>query len=265
MATNINIPFVASMQSDGQADLQTVKATPFLLGAAKTILAATLSSDIINAFEISHEDASDGTVSLNVTMKDKAAFVAALKAALQAATITTVDEDIHLKYRNVTSGEGAGEGNTLENYIKAAIHTDVIVALANNTIASELEASDVQPVTLDNFADDCETAATAMYEGLEGIGDGLRRVIATQVSNAKYTEDGEGFTSALPLVSGDSMSFQFSLTSNLTISEQATQLATNDDEAGEGPGVGTYTDLDGNVAAIMGTGTRAFRLVLTVA
>jgi hypothetical protein len=260
----INIPFVAALQSDGAANLQTVQAATFTFaGDADVVLAGALTANIINAFTISQEDPSDSTVSLVVTMANQAAFRDALAAAMAAATISTADDEIHVKYKDVASGEGGGVGNSLENYIKAAIHTDVITALASNTIAAELEASDVGAVTLDDFAGDCSGAANAMWEGLDALNAELRVVVATQVPNSKYTEDGEGFTSTLPLTAGDKMVFRFILNSNLTISESAQDKTNGEGTAdGAGPGVGNY---GGATANILASSARVVELVLTVA
>lgn len=264
MSVNVNIPFVAALQSDGAANLQTVQQDTYTLGVPDVILFGDLSSNILNAFLIAHEDASDSAVALSVTMQNKEAFVAALAAAMQAATISTADAAIHSKYSGASAVQGAGTGTglSLENYIKAAIHTDVIVALNNNTIAAELEASDVQAITLGTYAADCSAAAAAMWDGLDGITDSLRRVIATQVGNTRFTDASEGFTSTLPLVSGDSMTFQFNLNSNLTISEDVQDVVSGaGTNNGSGPGVGTYPTGGSNILA---SNSRVVQLKLTV-
>jgi hypothetical protein len=259
---NINVPFVAPLQSDGAANLQTVQQDTYALGAADVVLTGVLSPEIINAFLISHEDASDSAVALNVTMQGKNDFMNALSAAIKAATISTADAAIHPKYTGPAAVQGAGTHNglLLVNYIKAALHTDVIVALNNNTIAAELEASDVQEITLPDYDADCLAAAEDMYDGLVGIEESLRRVIATQVGNTRFTDVSEGFTSALPLTSGDSMTFQFNLTSNLTISESVQDVVSGaDTNNGSGPGVGTYLPSTSN---ILGSNTRVVRVRL---
>jgi hypothetical protein len=262
-AVTINIPFVAALQSDGNALLETVRAATYAFGvSADVVLIGDLTSDIINAFLISHEDSSNELVSLDVTMQNSAAFRDALAAAMQAAYIFTADPAIHPKYSGATEVQGAGSavGFTLQQYVKAAIHTDVITALASNTIASELEASDVQDISLGNFAGDCSGAAAAMWTGLDGLDAGLRRVVATQVPNSKYTAAGEGFTSAIPLVAGDTMVFRFNLNSNLTIAGSPQDLTSGTGVTdGTGPGVGSYTD-----GTTLASATRIVELRLSV-
>jgi hypothetical protein len=264
MSVNVNIPFVAPFQSDGAADLQTVISDTYALGAADVILTAStgLSAAIINAFVISHEDASDSTVALSVTMGDQGTFAAALAAAMQAAAITTADAAIHSKYTGAeVQGAGTAVGLSLEKYVKAGIHTDVIVALNNNTIAAELEASDVLPITLDDFAGDCLAAANAMWEGLNELSPAMRRLVATQLDNSKYVSDAsEGFTAALPLESGDSMTFQFTLNSNLTITNDPQDLTTEGGatNAGTGPAAGTYPS---PITGVLGSTGRVVRVI----
>ena len=270
MAQTINIPFVAALQSDGTANLQTVQAATYAFAAAaNVVLSGVLSAGIINAFAISHEDSSDSTVSLKVDMVNQAAFREALAAAMAAATISTSDSAIHVKYKDVASGEGGGVGNSLANYIKAAIHTDVIAALDNNSIAAELEASDVGAVSLTQFAEDCSGAAHAMWTGLDNLADDLRVVVATQVDNARYTANGpaEGFTPTLPLNSGDKMVFRFNLNSNLAISEDAQDITNGTGVTdGSGPGVGTYTSVGTSTSGTtLASGARVVELVLTKA
>lgn len=263
MAT-INVPFVATMNADGTATLQTVQQEEYnFTDAADATLVGDLSSGIINAFQLSQETQTSGTVVLNVAMRNPTAFRNAMTAALQAVTVSVADTDLSGQY--ATAG---AVGKLLKEYIIAWDRQEIDTNLTSNTIGAAIEASEVQNLDITDFAMDASAASVDMYDGLDALNADVRRLIATQLPSSRYNTDASGtalseaFGDSLPLISGDKMVFRFYVNSNISITEDPQDLGGASDggaygtaTAGAGPGVGTY----------YGVSVRTIELVLTLA
>ncbi|NDE18239.1 hypothetical protein EBZ80_25310 [bacterium] len=228
-AANVNVPFVAAMSADGTALLETVKQETYTFtGSAHYNYTGVLTPEIIAAFTLS-EGAADSAAQLDV---DVAGLTAPLTAALEAARAS------------------------IEADLTAFAQSEIDADLASNTIGAAVEAEAVKNLVL---SIDTSGAAAAMETGIAALSAATRRLIATQLPSTRFPE---AFSTALPLVSGDSMTFRWNASTNITVSEDAQDLGGAADggadgtaAAGAGPGVGTGYGVD----------VRVLELVLTKA
>ena len=214
---NINVPFVAAMSADGTAELETVKQETYnFTGNAHATFTGALTAEIIAAFTLS-EEGSGSTVELEVA-------VANLKDALTTALGVVKDAN----------------NASITDYLTGWAQGEIDADLASNTIGAGVEASAVKNLSL---VVDASGAAEAMEDGIDGLTAGVRRLIATQLPSSRFPET---FSSALPLISGDSMTFRFIASSSVTVSESAQDLdgAADGATAGVGPGVGSGYGID---------------------
>lgn len=239
----VNVPFVAAFNGTGAAQLETVKQETFTFtDSAHVILNGTLTQDIIDGFILSQE-ASGSTVKLDVAMATgaaKTAFEAGLKAALKNATIASEANPLSGVY-TITVGS-----DKLEQYLVQYSRSEIDADLATNTISAALEASAVKNLAYANHDSECESAAGAMWSGLEGLSADIRRLVATQLPKGNFPV--ENFSPALPIMNGDKMVFRFNATLNVGVTEDARDLGASPDTetgvgsaaapAGAGPGVG---------------------------
>ena len=242
MAANINIPFVAAMQADGTATLQTQYQEQWnFSGTPDAIFAGALPQDVIDAFLLSQE-ADSGVIIHNVTMQNSSAFQAALASALIASTVSTADDDLSGKY--ATAG---AVSKTLQEYIVAWARQQIDADLTSNSISANIEANEVENLAIDISAGAADGAEN-MYDGLVGLSQELRNVVASQLPSGRYNDAGESFVTVLPLVSGDKMTFRFNVNSSITITENPQDLtgganATTVSSPGIGSGYGVSTRL----------------------
>lgn len=251
MPATVNVPFVGTMNNSGTADLQTVQQESFTFtGVANAVLSGVLSPDIIGAFEMSQEEQTSGTVVLNVGMRTDTLFKAALKAALETVTVTSADNDLRDQY-----AIAGASSKTLQEYIVAWCRQEIDNDLTTNTIGAAIEASEVENLTLSNFANDASGAAVSMYDGLVGLSADTRRLVATQLPSSRFPET---FSDALPLIDGDMMVFRFNVNPTIVVSEKIQDLGGSTDggaagtaAAGAGPGVGSGYGVDQRVIELV--------------
>lgn len=244
MAANINIPFVAAMQADGTATLQTQFQEEWnFSGTPDAIFAGALPQDVIDAFLLSQE-ADSGVIIHNVTMQNSSAFQAALASALIASTVSTADDELTAGSKYATAG---AVGKTLQEYIVAWARQEIDADLTSNTISANIEANEVENLAIDISAGAADGAEN-MYDGLVGLSQELRNVVASQLPSGRYNDAGESFQTVLPLVTGDKMTFRFNVNSSITITENPQDLtgganATTVSSPGIGSGYGVSTRL----------------------
>jgi hypothetical protein len=213
---NINVPFVAAMDASGNAQLETVKQETFnFTGAADATFTGVLTPEIISAFTLSQE-ASGSTVELNVA-------VANLSGALTTAL-----------------GAVRDNGVSITQYLTSWAQDQIDADLASNTIGAGVEASSVKNLVLEV---DASGAGIAMEDGITGLSAAVRRLIATQLPSSRFPET---FSSALPVATGDSMTFRFIASSTVIVNQDAQDLggAADGATAGAGPGVGSGYGID---------------------
>jgi hypothetical protein len=218
---NVNVPFVAAMQANGTALLETVKQETYAFtGAAHYSYNGTLTPEIIAAFILS-ENTSDSVAELDVAVSG---LTTPLTAALMAAK--------------------AALETDLTSFAQSQIDAD----LAANGVGAAVEAEAVKELSL---AVDASSAAQAMEDGIAGLSADVRRLIATQLPSSNFPET---FSTALPINAGDSMTFRWNASTTITVSEDAKDLGGDEGVgavAGAGPGVGSGYGVDNRVIELV--------------
>jgi hypothetical protein len=228
MAQTVKVPYCGAMSTSGTANLETVVQQQYsFLGSPDVILNGTLSQTIIDAFLVSQESQTNGTVALHVTMQNESAFKAALRDALLSVTVSADGVDAELTGQYLTAG---GSTKSLEQYLVAWARQQIDADLAANTIAAALEASEVINLAITDISQNAFDAAGDMYSGIGLLPAIERDVIASQLPNSRYTVNGttESFSGTLPLIPGDKMIFRFNVSTVITVTDTPIDLAAGD-------------------------------------
>ena len=222
MPVNVNVPYQVTIAVDGSVTIQSVDAQEYTLAPKNAQFNGFLVDDILNAFIVTSNSDYPSAANVSVDMSDvagvKAAFVTALANQLKTALLS--DPSL----LNVATDHAS-----LDDYLMDWANKEIVKQLAANGIAAALEAEGLKSMSHTGFNADLTEGATAMYNGLETITPTVRAVIATQIPNTRwmtaFNDAGEVMDAKLPLYDGgDSMTFQFVITQNFVVSEEAVNV-----------------------------------------
>jgi hypothetical protein len=210
MSVNVNVPCTVTIGLDGTVTLQTVKTQSYDLSEPHASFNGFLTDEILDAFIVKHNGARPGAnLSVDVSANAAEGFESALWNNLKYAPM-----------------EAAPASTTLEAFLKKWATAELTKELAANQIAAALEAGALDNLAFNDIDGSYASGVTDMFSGIKELSPAVRAVIATQISNEKFLSAangvGDGKVSArLPLEGGDSMTFQFIISQNFVVSEQA--------------------------------------------
>lgn len=222
MPVNVNVPYQVTIAVDGTVTIQSVDAQEFTLAPKNAQFNGFLVDGILDAFIVTSNSDYPSAANVSVDMSDvadvKSAFVLALANQLKTALLS--DPSL----LNVATASAS-----LDDYLMDWANKEIVNQLAANGIAAALEAEGLKSMSHTGFSDDLTDGATAMFEGLSTITPTVRAVIATQIPNTRwmtaFNDAGEVMDAKLPLYDGgDSMTFQFVITQNFVVSEEAVNV-----------------------------------------
>jgi len=219
MPVNVNVPYQVTIAVDGSVTIQSVDAQEYSLAAKHAQFNGFLVDDILNAFHVTSNSEFPSAANVSVDMSDNAVVKSAFIAALANQLKTALLSDTSLL--NVATSSAS-----LDDYLMDWANKEIVKQLSANGIASALEAEGLKGMAHTGFNADLTDGATAMFDGLATIAPTVRAVIATQIPNTRwmtaFNDAGEVLDSKLPLYDGgDSMTFQFVITQNFVVSEEA--------------------------------------------
>ena len=219
MPVNVNVPYQVTIAVDGSVTIQSVDAQEYTLAAKHAQFNGFLVDDILDAFHVTSNSEFPSAANVSVDMSDNAGVKSAFIAALANQLKTALLSDTSLL--NVATSSAS-----LDDYLMDWANKEIVKQLSANGIASALEAEGLKGMEHTGFNADLTDGATAMFDGLATIAPTVRAVIATQIPNTRwmtaFNDAGEVLDSKLPLYDGgDSMTFQFVITQNFVVSEEA--------------------------------------------
>lgn len=222
MPVNVNVPYQVTIAVDGSVTIQSVDAQEYTLAPKNAQFNGFLVDGILDAFIVTSNSDYPSAANVSVNMSDvagvKTAFVTALANQLKTALLSDTS------LLNVATDHAS-----LDDYLMDWANKEIVKQLAANGIAAALEAEGLKGMSHTGFNADLTEGATAMYNGLETITPTVRAVIATQIPNTRwmtaFNDAGEVMDAKLPLYDGgDSMTFQFVITQNFVVSEEAVNV-----------------------------------------
>lgn len=214
---NVNMPYVATINADGTLTIETIKAQSYQLTAADLEFNAYLLNGVFKSFMVSDE-ISGATALLNVDLNKglSGEWVAEFIRNLQYAPSAPSDEGV------AANAAPAPNAVFLQAWLEGIARSSLADELVSNGVAAALEASDLSPLEITNFAEDASAGAVNMWDGINGLTPQMRSLIATQVHNESYMDishNAEVMQGLLPVRAGDSITFQFIVNQQYTVSE----------------------------------------------
>ena len=273
---NINIPCQVTISADGSVSIKTVDAQNYTLSAADATFEGFLRDDLLNAFVVSNgADGQALRLAVDISGTHQTAFVSSLARQLECA-VQNGDESF--------AGTTDASGNiSLEMYLANWARDQLLAELHANGVGAALEGGALENLAFDNFKADLSGGAVDMFEGIRDLAPAVRAVIATQMPNTKYMSfvdvSGHGgametFSPHLPIEGGDSMTFQFIITQNYNVTEDAQNVgestANNSsiksgNKSGVAPLIGHYTVASRTVNFVLKRASAAARVGLAAA
>ena len=231
MAVNLNIPYKVTMDIDGTVKVRSLAPQEYYLGPADKTLYGYLRKNIVDAFAVSDE----GTSNIPALMVDLSGTKADFAGALGSEMVVAIDSAQYMSAIAPGGGVTALSANTavenLEMYLSGWAKEKMVESLAGNGYSFAFEASEPESIAIVDLEDDCDAGANSMYDGIDRLVPEVRAVIARQIPDSRWlaakndlNENGEIAATKLPLIAGDTITFQFMIHQTYAISEQTASL-----------------------------------------
>lgn len=206
MSVNVNCPITGTITADGTADLEVLYMQVVNLGAPDATFDVT--ADAFSQFTLA-EESSGSTVEYVASLADAAAFKTALGGWLKGGA------------KNATA-------QTVEVYMREYLRGEINALLSSDGVGAALEASAVKNLAFTKYDEDAQAGADGLIDALNAD-QSAKNSIGLQLPKARYPET---FSSSLPAQSGDSLTFQFTITSTIAVSDSYVDVSTETDASG---------------------------------
>lgn len=244
MSVNVNMPFQVTIDAKGNVVIEKIETTTYSLDDPAKQFGGFLRDDILDAFTVYRNVDSEVA---NVTVDMKSTKSTAFANELAKQLYLAFDEELGLTATQI---------NNLAMYL-LSVANEYILATLTNGAGSSLEADGLKELRLTDICGSYLSGATRMYGGLDALEPNVRSLVALQIPNSKWMSAWS--PSDLPLKNGgDSMTFQFNITQNYSVSAVNKDLGTGIEGAGQSVSTGT------NISRTVGNvPTKIVHLVLT--
>lgn len=236
MSVNVNMPFQVTIDAKGNVVIEKIETTTYSLDDPAKQFGGFLRDDILDAFTVFRNVDSEVA---NVTVDMKSTKSTAFANELAKQLYLAFDEELGLTSAQI---------NNLAMYL-LSVANEYILATLTDGAGSSLEADGLKELRLTDICGSYLTGARTMYSGLDALEPNVRALVALQIPNSKWMSAWS--PSDLPLKNGgDSMTFQFNITQNYSVSAVNKDLGAGIDGAGESVSTGTNISRTvGNVPA----------------
>lgn len=218
MAVNINCKTTGSFNADGSAKMEVVTMQTVSLSTPDATF--NVSADPFVHFSLS-EESSGSAVAYDVSIPTPSGLKGALGGWLKGGAIDGISQSVEVYMIEYLRGE-----------INALVNAD--------GVGAALEAHVIKDLVFTQYATDAQGGADALVDALNGSQEN-KDLIGLQFPANRYPET---FASTLPAIVGDSLTFQFTITSNILVSDDQVDPAPGAPDATTGnPSVTTLLDV----------------------
>jgi hypothetical protein len=203
---NINCKTTGSIAADGSAKMEVIQIETVVLDTPHETF--NVQADPFTHFSLA-EEASGASAEFTVSIVSATALQAALGGWLKAA-----------------GAKNAG-AKSVEEYMIEYLRGEINALVDQDGVGAALEAHVIKDLSFNSFEADAQTGANNLVTDLSGNQE-HKNLIGLQFPASRY---GETFSAALPAQSGDSMTFQFTITSNILVSDEAKDLVASEANA----------------------------------
>lgn len=216
MPTSVNCPVVGTFQADASADIEVVYMETYVLPDANAEFTASV--DMFSHFNLAEEASGNSVVGYTVSIANAAAFKTALG--------------------NLIKADATNNSQLAAAWMLEYLRTEINALLTTDGVGAALEASVVKNLAFKDWDVQAQLGADALGDALAADQDALNS-IGLQLPASQYSQENtaEGNLSSVA-ASGDSLTFQFTVTSEVKTSydpkEKAATYAPNGLSAADG-------------------------------
>lgn len=216
---NVNCPQVGTFTANGTAAMEVVYMQTVALATADRTF--DVSADPFALFSLA-EEASGATVGYTVSIPDKAALKTMIGGWLKGGALDASSSNV---------------ASWMIEYLRGEIN-----ALVNaDGVGAALEAHVIKDLAFTTYAADAQSGADTLVDNLDAD-QSKKNSIGLQLPAYRYPET---FSSSLPARSGDSFTVQFTITSDISVSDSQQDPATGQPNAVSGnPTIGTKLNVN---------------------
>jgi hypothetical protein len=218
-AVNINCPVVGSFDANGTATME------------------------VAIMQVVSLDTPDET--FNVSADPFTHFTLAEEASGASALVYTVSVNAGT-LKTALGGWLKGDAKdsalqSVETYMIEYLRNEINALIGSDDVGAALQASVVKNLAFTQYAADAQGGANTLVDELNGD-QSAKNSIGLQFPEARYPET---FEPTLPALAGDSLTFQFTISSNILVSDDQIDPATSNTDATSGnPSVMTKLDVN---------------------
>jgi hypothetical protein len=204
---NINCPQVGTFTADGTAQMEVAYMQTVALDSAHSEF--NITGDAFQYFSLA-EEASGSTLEYTVSIANKAGLKTALGGWMKAAGATN------------------SSSQNVETFMKEYLRDEINALIGADGVGAALQASVIKSLAFTQFETDAQSGADALVEALDGD-QNKKNSIGLQFPKARYPEV---FASTLPAAAEDSLTFQFTISSSIVVSDDLVDVTTATNAAG---------------------------------
>jgi len=194
MPVTVYCPITGDITANGTADLEIV--TMQVVSLSNPDATFNVGADAFAQFALA-EEASGGTATYTVSLANAASFKTLLGGWLKGTALNATSQSVH---------------TYMLEYLRGEINT----LLGSDGVGAALEASVVKNLAFTAFDANAQTGADVLIDDLNAD-QSAKNSIGLQLPQDRYPEV---FAPTLPALSGDSLTFQFTIDSTIDVSEE---------------------------------------------
>ena len=198
---NINCKTVGSFQADGTATMEVIQVETVVLSTPNETF--NVSANPFSYFSLAEEASGSSAAEYTVSIADKAGLKTAIGSWLTGSA---------------TNGQSTPQ--SVETYMIEYLRGEINALVSTDGVGAALEAHVIKDLVFTSYAADAQGGADALVDALDGNQDN-KNLIGLQFPSNRYPET---FSSSLPYATGDSMTFQFTISSNIIVTDEAKDL-----------------------------------------
>jgi hypothetical protein len=216
---NINCKTTGSFNANGTATMDVIKTQTVALDTPHQTF--NVAADPFVHFSLAEEASGSAVAQYTVSIVDKALLKTALGGWLKGGALN-----------------GAATPQAVSAYMIEYLRGEINALVATDGVGAALEAYVIDDLAFTQYDADAQGGADKLVDDLDGSPEN-KNLIGLQFPMSRYQET---FSASLPAISGDSLTFQFTISSNILVSEDVKDIAPNATD-NETPDVGTLLDV----------------------
>lgn len=201
---NINCKTTGTVNADGTAKMEIIQIETVVLDSVDQTF--NVAADPFGYFSLSEEE-SGPNASFTVSISD----AAGLKAALG----------------NWLKGAALAGGQTVQQWMIEELRTEINNLVSTDGVGAALEAHVIKDLAFTTYNTDAQTGANNLVDALD-LSTENKNLIGLQFPASRF---GETFSPTLPALSEDTMTFQFTINSNIVVTDAVVNLVPDEANA----------------------------------